>query len=374
MKVCFLSQDLNLGGGVERVASIIMNALSNEDWCEIYSLTYAKSDVINGKRQFEVSETIKKTYLLESHVSMKQAIIHEHIISKARKYLKDNRIDILVACSEMFFPVAVLAKTRHCKVICWDHTNPLVNSDQQFQKACRMFGFRRSDANVIITRSALDIVNGIKPGYKNKNYQIYNPIDPLLIKPHEYNPDSKKIISVGRLDYSKNFDRLLDIAAILFQHKEAKDWIWDIYGNGVEYDNLIAKRDQLQLQGKVNFKGQVTNLYDIYSEYSFYVMTSRYEGQPMTLLEAMANGLPLISFDILTGPNEIIKNGENGILCKKESNDEMINSILYLINNDGERIRMSNNSDKYNDLFSIKKIIQEWKKLLLSITYNNEKK
>ena len=367
MRICFLSQDLNLGGGVERVASIIMNALSDEKWCEIYSLTYAKSDVNNGKRQFEIYDKINKAYLLEEHVSMKKALLHDHLIAKTKKFIKDNSIDILVACAEMFFPVAVLSKTKKCKVVCWDHTNPLINSDQQFQKACRMFGFRWSDANVLLTQSALNIVNDIKPKTRKKNYQIYNPIDPLLIKPHKYDANSHKIISVGRMDYSKNFDRLLDIAYMLFQHKETKDWVWDIYGNGIEYENLVSKRDQLYLQGKVNFIGQVSNLYELYGEYAFYVMTSRYEGQPMTLLEAMANDLPLVSFDILTGPSEIITNGDNGFLCNKEINDELLSSILYLINNQNERIRMSNNNKKHISLFSIDNIVLEWKNMLYSL-------
>ena len=96
-------------------------------------------------------------------------------------------------------------------------------------------------------------------------------------------------------------------------------------------------------------------------------MTSRYEGQPMTLLEAMTRGLPLISFDILTGPNEIITDGENGFLCKKESDDDMIQKILYLINNENERIRMSDNCKKHIGIFNIDGIIDEWKKLLVNL-------
>lgn len=366
-RICFLTEYFSRGG-IGRVTSVLMNALAQEKWCEVYSLTYAKENKDNIS-SYSIIGTINRSYLLDKHVTMKKAILQEHIISKLKAYLKENCIDVLVACGDLFFPIAVFSRSRNCKVVCWDHTNPLVNSDQKFQRISRIIGFAFSNANVVLTKSALKIINDKRLSQKKKNYQIYNPIDPLLLQSKRYDSRSHKIISVGRLDYSKNFDRLLDIASEVFKDKRTAGWTWDIYGDGEkeEYNKLISKRDCLRLERKVFFQGHTSTLYNLYNDYAFYVMTSRYEGLPMTLLEAMAKGLPLVAFDILTGPSEIISNKQNGYLCSNNSNEEMVKCILNLIENEDERIRMSNNNSDYIKRFDISRIVREWEKMLLSI-------
>ena len=93
-------------------------------------------------------------------------------------------------------------------------------------------------------------------------------------------------------------------------------------------------------------------------------MTSRYEGFPMTLLEGAAKGLPMISFDIPTGPNEIIKNGENGFLCQDNGNGDMIEKIQLLMKKEELRIKMSEKSRKTAEYFSVNKILKSWNTLL----------
>ncbi len=102
---------------------------------------------------------------------------------------------------------------------------------------------------------------------RNKLVQIYNPVSNEAAVNTAYNKNAKKIISVGRLSYPKNFSVLLDIAAEILP--AYPNWRWDIYGSGEEYDALLAKIEATDLSGKVNLMGQVNNIYERYGEYAF---------------------------------------------------------------------------------------------------------
>ena len=235
-------------------------------------------------------------------------------------------------------------------------------TDYKFQKQARLYGTRKCDCNIVLTKAAL---KWYKENAKYKNImQIYNPIDPSLSQiPHKnYSTNSHKIISVGRLSYQKNFNRLLDIANNVLRIHSG--WTWDIFGEGEERESLEKRIVELGLQEKVFLRGQVEDLYTHYNEYAFYVMTSRYEGFPMVLLEAASNGLPMLSFDIDTGPNEIIEDGINGFLINPASDYDMESAINKLIEDDDLRRYMSHKSLITAEKFSIESILEQWISLL----------
>lgn len=356
MKICFFCGGFNTNGGIGRVTSILADALSRNDEFAVFLCSFYE---IKTEKYYALNNSIEKKELFHTPISMTKAIVFKDAIGKLSRYLKQNKIDILVSCGALYFPICVIAAKRiGIKVFCWEHIAPTVVHDYKFQKQARMYGTRNCDCNIILTKAAL---NWYETNVKNKHFvQIYNPVDPAFstISSKEYCYQSKKIISVGRLSYQKNFNRLLDIASrVLPQHS---GWTWDIYGEGEERDNLIKKIADLGLEGSVFIKGQVENLYDLYNEYAFLVMTSRYEGFPMVLLEAASCRLPMVSFDIETGPNEIIDNGSNGYLINPLSDTDMVNALNSLIDDVELRKKMSSNSFRTAENFSIEHILEQW--------------
>ena len=214
---------------------------------------------------------------------------------------------------------------------------------------------------VVLTKSAERYYKQHFPVSKNKITQIYNPIAEGAAKSEQYNGKSKKIISVGRLSYPKNFDRLISIAARILPLYP--DWSWDIYGDGELKDSLQVLIDENKLSAQLTLKGQVSDLYNHYGDYAFMVMTSRYEGFPMSLIEGAANRLPLVSFDIPTGPNEIILDGSNGYLIDPNSDDDMVERIRYLIEDPTLRSTMSEKVHRLTDSFALGRILKQWKTL-----------
>lgn len=357
IRVCFILYAL-YEGGIGRVSSIIMNSLSQCDNLEIHAMLYAPP---KGPEIYQLSSTVIKNYLLDEHVSMQTALLKKHAIRKLSNYLKRNNIDIVVACGDLFYIVSIVAaRLSRTKVICWDHTNMFSNSDQRFQRVTRETGAALCDYNIVLTKAALEYYK--RHHRFKRNYQIYNPVDQEALVDCVYAIDSKKIISVGRISYAKNYSRLLDIAKDVFERHP--DWTWCIYGSGGDLNELEEKRNRLNLQKNVFFQGQVSNIYNLYCEHSFIVMTSRYEGFPMTLLEGAGSGLPMIAFDVQTGPNEIIVDGENGYLCNKESNTEMVSRICELIENPERRRKLSIGSRKTAENFKLEDIVNQWIELI----------
>lgn len=358
--ICFLLGGFQGNGGIGRVTSVLANALAEDQEYTVTTISYLQKRDI--PQLYKTSEKLHSYYLLDSGISMTKAFLTKHIIRKARQILIKENIDILVACGALYYPLGIFAvKGLKTRCFCWEHTSPDVGTDYRFQRICRRLAVKRADKVIVLTKSAEKYYKDVLKIEPSHLVQIYNPISEEAARSEEYNADAKKIISVGRLSFQKNFTVLLDIAAKLLPRYP--DWSWDIYGTGEEYDSLLNKISRLSLDGRVRLMGQVDDIYDRYRDYSMQVMTSRHEGFPMTLIEGAINRLPLISFDIKTGPDEIIADGENGFLIPADDTRKMEEKIEYLITHSEERKKMSENAFRSMEQFRMSGILAQWSSL-----------
>lgn len=362
MKICFFLGGFYQNGGIGRVTSVLANRLVEDPNIEIVTLEYVNT---HKPTIYTLSPKIYREYLMESYQNMAKLMLKGGE-RKLRKFLQEKHVDVLVACGALFFPISVRAcKGIETKCICWEHSNPEGNKDHRWQNLSRKFGIKRSDLNVVLTKSAAKVYKK-KYGIQNL-VQIYNPIDPEVLKQAKsYSAKSKRIISVGRLTYQKNFEAAVDVAeSVLSKHPE---WEWDIYGQGEEFDTLNALIREKGINRKMHFLGQVSNIYEKYSKYAFMVMTSRYEGFPMTLLEGIGNGLPLVSFDIPTGPDEIIEDGVNGFLIPAFDLQAMKQKVNIMMDDANLRNKLSQGSINKINMFAEEEIVQKWKDILIGIS------
>lgn len=196
---------------------------------------------------------------------------------------------------------------------------------------------------------------------------IYNPL-PFL-------PDTrsecrnKQVIAVGRYVEQKGFDRLIDAWKIVSE--KHPDWQLKIYGDGYLRDSLQKQVIRLHLEDSCTLEHTTSNIMEKYSESSLFVLTSRFEGFGMVLIEAMACGLPCVSFTCPCGPRDIIHDGEDGFLIEKEDISALAEKINYLIEHEDMRIRMGQKALENVDRFRIENIAWQWKNLFEEIT--NEK-
>ena len=172
---------------------------------------------------------------------------------------------------------------------------------------------------------------------------------------------AKRVIAVGRLDYQKSFDRLIQVWEKV--HQQMPDWRLDIFGQGEWQELLQGMIDERGLQETVKLNEPTKNIGQEYSESSMIVMSSHYEGFPMVMIEAMACGLPAVSFDFKCGPKDIIKEGENGLVVKDGDIDGLAKAMMTLMRDDELRKRMGEEAKKVVETFSEAKVMDKWVRL-----------
>lgn len=170
--------------------------------------------------------------------------------------------------------------------------------------------------------------------------------------------DKKQAISVGKLDAQKGYDMLIEAWVIV--NKNFPEWVLNIYGQGEWYDMLNLRINELKLNHTIKLNKPTTDIQSKYTESSLYIMSSRYEGLPMVLIEAMSCGLPVVSFDCEYGPSEIIKNDIDGYLIEPNNITELANKISLLIQNEDKRSKMGKEAFKNIARFDKKQIMSEW--------------
>ena len=171
----------------------------------------------------------------------------------------------------------------------------------------------------------------------------------------------KKVITVGRLDAQKGYDYLIEAWEMVA--KRYPEWTLDIYGSGELKNELQKQIADSGLDKKVHLSGTTKNIEEVYMSSSIFVMSSRYEGLPMVLIEAMSCGLPLVSFDCECGPREVIQNGKNGFLVPTFDIKLLADKLMLLMENVSLRKTMGSESKNMSSKYSVNEIMQHWMNL-----------
>jgi glycosyltransferase involved in cell wall biosynthesis len=189
--------------------------------------------------------------------------------------------------------------------------------------------------------------------------------DPLSLYPKKVSPlTEKRVVAVARYSHEKGIDLLLQAWAIAEKH--ALGWRLDVYGDGdrTSYnqlmENLHIDRSRCELHGRTD------RVETAYVNSSIFVLSSRFEGFGMVLTEAMACGLPVVSFDCPWGPRSIINDSADGLLVENGNVEALADGLIRLIGDDDLRRRMAANGIKNVQRFSIDYIAERWKKLFES--------
>ena len=238
--------------------------------------------------------------------------------------------------------------------------------------------FEQGDANVIKNLFSKFWMNSLVRNLKHldkfvvlteedsRNWTELNNVvvipDPLTFSSLSISPLSeKRVISVGRYVYQKGFDLLLQSWSIV--EKECPDWSLTIIGQGnrLEYESLI---DELQVdRSRCKLMGPTGNIQDEYINSSLLVMSSRFEGFGMVLVEAMSCGLPVVSFDCPCGPKDIIQDHVDGLLVENGNIDKLADSIIWMIQHPEQRKAMATKAVENVQRFRMDQIADLWKSL-----------
>ncbi len=331
MKIAVLINSLR-GGGAERVAATLANQFSrmgNEVALWLF----------NPEEQAYRIETTVSVHVLQAKGKNRLLKIVNRALN-CRREAACEKPDVLLAFTITNIPYALAAKTGgRIKVFGLERANPgshkglLWASTRLLSPLCDGFIFQTEGA-----KSCYPYATGKKAAV------IKNPLSVDYERRRLAERSVFKICSAGRLHSDKDFETL--IRAFALYRKEGGKGTLDIYGDGIKRRGLEEMAKSLGADGCLRFMGFAKNLQEKLCEYDLFVFSSRSEGMPNALLEAMAVGLPCISTDCDFGPREFIRSGENGLLVPVGDVEKMAEAMMWAQENGEKREKMAEEAKK----------------------------
>lgn len=358
-KVCFFSSNIDNSGGTERVASIIANSLSN------YNFEVVFLSLFEGLQpHFKINEKIKVYTLSKEKKSLSKNYLS--ITSDLRKFIKSQKIDCIIniesTLSLFVCPAIFFTKVKH---INWEHFNFDISLGKKSRVISRYLAALFAD--YIVTLTQTDELKWKKNTLLlAKILSIPNPSIQNINQKINFDSRHNIALSLGRYTHQKGFDLLIKSWEKI---KETQpDWQLWIVGDGEDKNLLEELIEERQLADVVKLIPFTTDVQTLYENANFYIMSSRFEGFPMVLLEACSFGLPIVSFDCPTGPKEIVDHGNNGFLVERNNIVELTSAINQLISLDEyEYQKFRRYSLDKAKSFDINIIIKQWINLLNKI-------
>jgi GalNAc-alpha-(1->4)-GalNAc-alpha-(1->3)-diNAcBac-PP-undecaprenol alpha-1,4-N-acetyl-D-galactosaminyltransferase len=255
-----------------------------------------------------------------------------------------------------------LATTRY-PVVLVEHSNPAINARKGIWKFLRRAVYPRAARLVSVSRYIDDYFSWLP---KSKRVVIPNPIkvstaEPLIAS----HPGKHQIAAMGRLIHVKGFDRLLEAFAGVAQ--KHPDWQLVIMGQGTLRSELQQLIDRLGLKKRVQLAGFVSQPFDVLRDSDFFVVSSRSEGFPYALLEAMACGLPAVAMECTSGLREIIRDGVDGLLVPDGDIAALAGALDALMIDADERRRLAAHAPEVLDRFGLEAIVDQWESLFAGV-------
>jgi glycosyltransferase involved in cell wall biosynthesis len=189
---------------------------------------------------------------------------------------------------------------------------------------------------------------------------------PFCIPKEILPPNGKTLLAVGRLEEQKGFDLLIE--AFCYSAFDHPGWNLAILGDGPLRSSLAEQIKRSGLENRIYLAGRVGNIGDWYKAADLFVLSSRFEGFPNTLVEAMAHGLPVVSFDCDTGPRDIIRHDVDGLLVTNGDVVALGDALGRLMADEALCQRFGTKAIEVRERFSMEKIAGMWEDLFFELT------
>jgi glycosyltransferase involved in cell wall biosynthesis len=372
MKVLFVISSLT-GGGAQRVLATLANELvmRNHKVSILYSFK---------KKDYKLNEKIKSIDSDSPFAPVTGNWIKRFAISFSNK-TKNLRFLKRTIIKETPDVVVSFMQTYHWQLlmICKRRRIPLVFSERttvtRYTSFHNDFGLKHllkyADKVTILSEYDKQFLNGRLPNV----VVMPNPLSCEPISKEEYNQifaQRRDILAVGRLEAVKGYDELIRSFALVAEKHPS--WHLDFAGKEESANHysetLKALVKELHLEDRVRFLGFHDDVHEVMKAHSIFCLTSLNEGFPNALAEAMAMGMASISFDIVTGPREIISNETDGIIVEKRSCENFAIGLDRLMNDADLRYTLGLHAIENIKRYSLEKMVDKWEQMLLGLVKN----
>lgn len=361
VRIGFVNFDMSTRGGAQQVLHNIVNTLCEREGKEmeihVISLIHEKECCA-----YPLHESIHYYNVLPYKGRIRDVILKAG--RTFRRYCRENDLQLLFYVGAYAgLCGGFLGRCLHMPKVFCDHGALMNQWNEVPARLMRTIGSRYSEKTVVLTRQSEQAYYDKFSYEPGRVLTIYNWMDERILKEVQpYDASSRRILTAGRFSKEKGMDLLVDTAGKL--KKITDDFEWEVYGDGDMFEEIRQRIEQEGLSGHVKLRGLTSEMEKCYRGHAMYVLTSYREGLPLALLEAKANHLPLVSFDIVSGPAEIISDGEDGVLIPPYDTKKMAEEIAGLLEDSEKRIRFSENSGKNTSQFGKEKILNQWLQLI----------
>ena len=345
-------------GGINKIISIKENYLAERGY-EIHNLTVLDENCIPIEGMYSdkiIFHSINKSKL--------DNLLKKPVIGRILRYiyfrfsffsiLQQVNPDIIVSTQPTLEPLSIIVLTFWKKRILEFHGWYNGKNIQDLIFRDKWYGLVkfRFYKIVSLTKKEADHLYRL---VHNKALVIHNP---TFVTPKVFSSCKKNnVITLARFTAQKGLTFFLPYwKRIEEQHP---DWNLLIYGEGPEEKELhrIIKETKIN---RVRICPYTQNIEEVYINSSIFILPSKFEGWPLTLIESMAYGVPCVAYNCPHGPAEIIRNGEDGFVTEYNSPENMINKTLLLIENESLRKQMGKTAQKNIQRFNIDDIMEQW--------------
>ena len=196
---------------------------------------------------------------------------------------------------------------------------------------------------------------------------VINIANPITITPIQANPEIEKVLAVGRFTYQKGFNYLIDAWAIV--NKDFPEWELDIYGSGELEEELKTQIKELNLEDSIHLYEPRKDINHVFSQHSIYALSSRFEGFPLVLIEALSCGLAPVAFECKNGPKQMMGDSKlKDFLVEPFDVNDFAEKLKILMENKELRTEISQEAMKISQRYKLENIMEDWentfKKLL----------
>ncbi len=349
-------------GGAERVAANLVNAWAARGDKVTLVLTYSG----RGECFYPLAENVELIFLADQAGVLGGGLQASWVRFRTlHRLIRRRKPEVLVSFLTSVNVAAILAAFgTNCRALVSERTNPAAIPLTGLSGWLRIRTYPFAKRVILQTSEGLAWLQSHIP--RARGMMIPNPIqfpmaifEPRLWPDHYVHADRNLLLAVGRLDHEKGFDVLLTTFAQLAERFQRWDLV--ILGQGAERESLQNQIERLGLGGRACLPGHAGNVGDWYTRADLFVLSSRSEGFPNSLIEAMACGCAAISYDCDTGPRDIIRHEYDGLLVRPAGSvPALAQALERAMGDDKLRVQLGTRATEVRKRYSMSSVLEMW--------------